>query len=149
MLYFTSSLEHQILATDSAGTVAWALRAQSARDPFPESAIDRYVEGLSQVVPTISKSSFEWPESVPAIDSMWVDGHGHLYVFHYVYFPVDSSIDVRPVDVYSPEGERLFSGSIPERRWYATHGDFVYSIVDDPETEEKQVVRFRLVEPFD
>ncbi len=148
-VYFTSSLEHHILAMDAAANTAWALRAQSVRAPFPESAVDQLVRGLAEVVPELNKSMFEWPETVPSIAMLSVDGHGHLYVFHYVYFPADSSIEARPVDVYSPEGDRLFAGTISDRAWAAVRGDFMYSIVDDPESEEQRVVRYRLVEPFD
>ena len=150
-LYLTSSFEYEVLALDLSGQTIWVLRAQSVRGPFPEAIVDRLVKRFAEIVPDLGldKSSLDWPEWMPLIEMLQVDGHGHLYVFHYVYVPVDSSIEARPVDVYSPEGERLFSGMIFERTWHAVFGDFVYSIVDDPETEEQHVVRYRLVEPFE
>ncbi len=53
-----------------------------------------------------------------------------------------------PVDIYSPKGERLFSGMIPIDSWHSAVGSHLYRIETDPETEEQIVVRYRLVEPF-
>ena len=55
----------------------------------------------------------------------------------------------QPVDVYSPDGKRLFSGMIPMLRWGWARGDYVYGARTDPQTEEYTAVRYRLVEPFD
>ena len=54
-----------------------------------------------------------------------------------------------PVDIYSPEGERLFSGMIAIEDWDSAMGDHVFRIETDPTTEEQVVVRYRLVEPFE
>lgn len=149
-LYITSSDEYQVLALTDSGSALWALRADSMRAPFPEEEVDRVVDGLGERLPELglAKSDFTWPERLAAVARLEVDGHGHLYVFHYVHAPVDAPIAESPVDVYSSEGDRLFSGFIPEQSWRAVHGDFVYSIVTDPVTEEQLAVRFRLVEPF-
>lgn len=42
----------------------------------------------------------------------------------------------------------LFSGMIPIRRWDAARGDYVYGVRTDAATEEYEMVRYRLVEPF-
>ncbi len=53
-----------------------------------------------------------------------------------------------PVDVYSPAGERLLSGLSPIDSWDSASGDYLYRVETDPDTEERVVVRYRLVEPF-
>ncbi len=53
-----------------------------------------------------------------------------------------------PVDIYSPKGERLFSGMIPIDSWNAALADHLYRVENDPDTEKQVVVRYRLVEPF-
>ena len=50
-----------------------------------------------------------------------VDGHDHVYVFPYV--SPEWSRDVRPVDVYSATGERLFAGLMSDRSWVRVKGD--------------------------
>jgi hypothetical protein len=52
------------------------------------------------------------------------------------------------VDVYSRDGERLFTGTIDGPFWMAAQGDYVYSIEEDPETAEYAVTRRRIEEPF-
>jgi hypothetical protein len=65
------------------------------------------------------------------------------------FIPDDWDRQERPVDVYSPAGERLFSGMMAITRWNAARDQFVYAVGTDPVTEEYQVIRYRLVEPFD
>ena len=69
--------------------------------------------------------------------------------------------DWRPVDVFSSDGELLFTGTIPVRRrvtitgeydealrWQDAVGDYIYRVEADPKTDEHRVVRYRLMEPF-
>jgi hypothetical protein len=79
---------------------------------------------------------------------MLVDGHGHLYVFPYVPVGPEDPAPV-PVDVYAPDGERLFTGMSPPRSWVHTSGDHIWEIGTDPTTEEYVVRKVRLVEPFE
>ena len=53
------------------------------------------------------------------------------------------------MDVYSPDGDHLFSGMIGIETWHAGHSDHVYRIETAPETEEQVVARYRLVYPFE
>ena len=46
------------------------------------------------------------------------------------------------------DGERLFAGMMNGAGWSAARGDFVYSVRRDEQTEEQELVRYRLVEPF-
>ena len=100
-------------------------------------------------------SALGFPEHFPAIAGLQVDGHGHVYVFPFhphldAPRPQDAErpSEERPVDVYSADGEHLFSGSIDLGAWSGALGDFVYNVRRDPETDEDEVVRYRLVEPF-
>lgn len=87
-----------------------------------------------------------------------MDGHGRLWVFPWVRDVLER--ESRPVDVYSAEGERLFSGTMPVRRritivgeyeealrWQEAAGDFNYRVEADPRAEEHRVVRYRMVLP--
>ncbi|MGD8817073.1 MAG: hypothetical protein PVJ51_07795, partial [Acidobacteriota bacterium] len=71
---------------------------------------------------------------------------GHLYVFPFI--PGSWDRPEQPVDVYSTDGEHLFSGMIPMVRWESARGDYVYGIRRDPDTDESTAVRYRLIEPF-
>jgi len=53
------------------------------------------------------------------------------------------------VDVYAPDGERLFTGMATPRFWVHAEGDFIYETVIDPLSEEWIVRKSRLVEPFE
>lgn len=53
-----------------------------------------------------------------------------------------------PVDVYSPEGERLFTGWITPVAWEVAHGDHVYALRYDAESGERMAVRYRMTTPF-
>ena len=104
-----------------------------------------------QNYPELSPSNFTWPERYAAIESLEVDGHGNLWVFpHTDRGPATSrrADGPVPVDVYSPEGERLFSGMIAIEGWDSALGDHVYRVETDAATEEQVVARYRLVEPI-
>jgi hypothetical protein len=77
-----------------------------------------------------------------------VDGQERLYVFPQVSVSGGPSEGLVPVDVYSPEGDHLFSGLMEQFEWTAASGDLVYGIRVNPQTEEREPVRYRLVEPF-
>ncbi|MGD8327992.1 MAG: hypothetical protein PVJ49_01070 [Acidobacteriota bacterium] len=115
---------------------------------------------ISDVGPGMSnvrRSDVNWPDSMPALvgpmihpwahlEPLRVDGHGHLYVFPFI--PGSWDRPEQPVDVYSTDGEHLFSGMIPMVRWESARGDYVYGIRRDPDTDESTAVRYRLIEPF-
>lgn len=54
-----------------------------------------------------------------------------------------------PLNVYSPEGKRLFSGFMPFGSSTVARGDFVYRFEENPETGEQQLVRYRLAQPLE
>jgi len=175
-LYITPSDEYQVLALDVTGEPRWALRVAWRRQQPTEGDISAYLGGLRESGATPEEQ--EWFRQRrrdqigvvgpwPALAELNVDGHGHLYVFPEIPgFPATHK--ERPVDVYSAEGEHLFSGLMPvapmttsratlifalplmprKASWGAALGDHVYAIEEDEHSGEAIVVRHRLVEPF-
>jgi hypothetical protein len=62
------------------------------------------------------------------------------------YFGVENA-DEWPVDVYSRDGELLFSGWIPRASWQFAHDDFILGTETDEETGDERIIRYRLVWP--
>ena len=145
-VYLTPSGEYQVLSVSPDGSPHWALRVAWERMPLTDedkrAAVLRSVSNVD-----VNALDIEWPSHHVALarDSLHVDGHGHLYVFPFVR---DEEATIRPVDVYDAHGERLFSGLIGVPGWSDAAGDFIYRLEEDTATEERIVVRYRLVEPF-
>jgi hypothetical protein len=140
--------EYQVLAYSKTGELRWALRASGRTPPLPEAHIDAAFSNLAISV-EIERSDIDWPERLPALSDLYVDGKGNLYVFPYVYVPWGGEPpDEVPVDVYSPAGERLFAGMMPAHYWRAALGECVYCLEVDADSEEQIVIRYRLVRPF-
>jgi len=152
-VYATVGEEYQVVAFDPAGSPLWALRTNRQRQAFDEEHKNIVLEGLRSEAPGIGTMQAEWPDFLPSIGRLAVDGHGHLYVFSYVFrdpglVEVHSREEEVLVEVYSREGERLFAGMMVDGGWSAARGDFVYSLRRNEQTEEQELVRYRLVEPF-
>ncbi len=159
-VYVSTLDEYQVLAYEPDGTVRWALRAPWPRQPLDDGEVDWLMAYHNRRFPQRHRSNIEWPDRQYALGDLKLDGRGRLYVFPYV--PRGADLDERPVDVYSPDGEQLFSGVMSgpmanlswqtppaygpmlARAWQAVAGDFIYGIVSDPDTDEWQVVRHRL-----
>lgn len=148
--YLTVSEDYQVHAY---GPRRWSLRVAWPRDEVTGAHIDNVMAGFTDgLFAEMRESDVEWVEQFQAITNLEIDGHGHLYVFPF-YEPLNAprppdteppEID-RPVDVFSADGEHLFSGMISISDWSGALGDFVYRSRLNPEAE---VVRYRLVEPF-
>jgi hypothetical protein len=147
MLYVATCAEYEIHAFALDGRSLWALRTSWERQAIPEELFTSKVDQLKQRLPSLTRSDWDDPGDYPALEAIRVDGHGHLYVFPYVRSPSGDEVAERPVDVYTLDGEPLFSGTI-SGFWGAAHGDYVYTLRLNGETEEQEVVRYRLVEPF-
>lgn len=152
-LYVTTSEEYQVHAF---GSRRWALRAAWPREPITEQAVEAEMVRVPDELANASRSELGFPEHFKAIAGLQVDGHGHLYVFPF-HPPMDAPRprgadrpreEPRPVDVYAPDGEHLFSGVMDLGAWSGALGDFVYNVRRDPDREEDEIVRYRLVEPF-
>ena len=155
--------EYQIFAYEPGGTMVWALQVGGERPPISDGEIDHFMEIHARRFPNRSAAMVDWPECEYALADMKVDGHGHLYVFPYVPKGTPAAAP-RPVDVYSLEGERLYSGTISGRMfttayamyngpmlevaWQVADGDLVWGLAENEETGDREVIRFRLVEPF-
>ncbi len=156
-LYVYGGDRYQLLAMDASNEPVWALRTDWLAPPVSEEII----EGILDVwrgfdpAPASGLNRSEWPAVIPqpALRDVEVDGHGHVYVFPYVYIDTRSSPPERfPVDVYSPDGTALFAGTIavdPITGWMAASGDDIYVLSEEAGSHEPVVVRYRLVEPFD
>ena len=146
-LYFSTSEEYQVLSAFSAGPLMWALRVALPAAPYPQSRIEETISGLQESFPEAKATDFNWPERLPVLAYLRTDGLGRLYVFPYVSDDQIEEQQGRPVDVYSSAGSLLFSGKI-RREWDFARDDQVYVLEENAETEEVQIVRYRLVEPF-
>ena len=113
------------------------------------------------MLPDGKPSEVEWfaERKHPALNGVEVDGSGNLYVFPYVYVPREQPFlgDFEaprqeppgfPVDVYSPSGERLLSGSMPIQTWAAARDDHLYRIELGQDDGEWRVVRYRVLHSF-
>ncbi len=146
-VYFTRSDEYQLLRMLPSGETSWALRVAWPRATYNEKLIDRRLAHTRETYPEAMRSDIRWPDRQRALGSLRIDGHDHLFAFPIVDLPPGDNVGDKPVDVHSVDGERLFSGFITDL-WDAAHGDFVYRLRLNDETEEHEIVRYRLVEPF-
>ncbi len=144
-IYLADSVEYQVLAVDIDGDVEFGLRVAWDRQPYTQGDIERRMEPMKG---RRVASEFDWPERWNALAEIHVDGHGHLYVFPAEHLRYREDVTEWPVDVYSADGRRIFSGLLSGEYWSAAWGDYVYVIGTNPSTDERQVVRYRLVEPF-
>ncbi len=150
--YWSTTDEYQILAVDADGTQRWAARVAWTPPDLTRDEIDAVMAMVRRSYEDAVESEVNFPDRQPALSRMLVDGHGHLYVWAYVpdAVGVTSSAPIpAPVDVYGPDGERLFTGMTEARTWVHTDGDHVWEIGVDAATEENVVRKVRLVEPFE
>jgi len=148
-MYATLTSEYQVFSFSANGQMIWALRVPWRRAPIAEEEIEAEVAAIRST-PTWAdfvRSEYDWPELRPAIDRIAVDGDGNVYITIYPG-PGEDESEQRMVDVYSPEGEHLFSGWISSVYWRSARGDYVYTLESDGQTGDERVVRYRLVEPF-
>ena len=150
-VYLTRADEYQVVAFAADGSARWAMRVAMARPPMFRRDIERTLESIRRRFPDATESSVDWPPAAHALDTIWVDDHGHLYIFPYA--PRELEARERDVDVYSSDGERLFAGRmvLPAGAWtqqFAAHENHLFFLDQAAESGEWQVVRYRLTEPF-
>lgn len=149
--YWTTSKQYQVMALQPDGAQRWALRVAMTPPTLTREDVDRVMEAVRGAYEDVTEAEVNFPEMQPALGGMVVDGHGHLYVYPYVpggLSLLSGTPRTAPVDVYAPDGERLFSGLIEARAWMHADGDYVWQIGPDPDTEEFVVRKLRIVEPF-
>lgn len=144
--YVAPGAEYQVAAYDADGSMRWALRVAGGAPPLTEEMVEAEADRLREHFPDLQTGEIPRPDALAAVNDIAIDGHGHLYVFPYFGSIVDR--EAAAVDVYSAQGERLFSGRIDIDGWLAAHGDAVFRIGQDEQSGARQVVRYHLVEPF-
>jgi len=146
-VYLSPVKEYQVKALSVDGTPLWALRSDMRPSPWPEAVKESVLQGVTDGAAGVSIDDVDWPELYDAVEHIRTDGAGRLYVFLEPGLPFQETPDVWEVDVYSPQGERLAAGFLPEV-WSYAQGGHVFAIRTDPETEERVVVRYRLDTQF-
>ncbi len=153
-IFAAAADQYQVLALDAAGGARWVLRVPWPVEPVSEtlrqSVLASQRERIEQAILEV-----HWPERFAAVVNIEADGAGNLYVFPYAvdaYFEPD--LDRRPpgtvpVDVYGPDGRRLFAGLTDIPSWNAHHGDRICRIEPDPETAEDVVACYALRTSFE
>ncbi len=148
-VYAAITSEYQVFSLHPDGQMVWALRVPWNRAPITEREIEAEIAAFRsrRNWENFTRSDYDWPELRPAIETIAVDGDGNLYI--YLHPAADEDEDEeRIVDVYSPQGERLFSGRIPAVDWRSARGEYVYTLESDDQTGEERIVRYHLVKPF-
>ncbi|MGD8331899.1 MAG: 6-bladed beta-propeller [Acidobacteriota bacterium] len=147
-VYATAGDQYQVIAVAPDGSTRWALRVAQERVPFTDADRRRILDVLSNNGEApVDAAGTDWPAYLASISRLSVDGHGHLYVFGPTppFAEAPGEVDV---EVYAADGKRLFTGTMPPVRWSDAVGDFVYGTRTNEATDEREVVRYRLVEPF-
>jgi hypothetical protein len=162
--FLTPGDEYQVFAYRSPREISWGSRTAWEKLPIDDEIISEAVEKLWERNIRVRPEAIEAPESFPALTaplhradlagynhSLRVDGHGHLYVFPLIK---EERLRIgtaqpkwRPVDVYTADGQRIFSGLVKNASWLGAWGDYVYGVELDS-SEEQYLVRYRLIEPF-
>ncbi len=146
LVYLSPVRQYQLLALSAEGEVRWALRTDMRPPPWSVAQKQAEIERVTGGAGGISIDDVDWPDEFGAIDHIRTDGSGRVYVFLQHGMPFPENPDRWEVDVYSPDGDRLASGFLPEV-WSYARGDFVYGVRTDPETDERSAVRYRLTLP--
>ncbi len=150
--------EYEILAVNMDGRQQWAVRVQDARAPISEVRKREALASVREDIPDATADEITWPDGFPALSIVGkslrnyghgypvrVDGAGRVFVFPFVPDELARG-ERRPVDVYSPRGELIFSGSMSSISWMAAFGDLVYGL-ELADNGEQQVVVYRVSLP--
>jgi hypothetical protein len=164
-VYVTAADKYQILALTKEGELRWALRVDWPNAPYPDGEADRAIvaiESMNRAMgkdSSVDRSSMVLPTHAPAISQLRVDEEGRIYVFPWVQRwsgPEEDLDALRPVDVYTREGELLFNGQIAARfaihddqspAWMGVHKGSVRGLETNPYTQELRLASYRLKLP--
>lgn len=145
-IYVSERAEYIIDAFTQDASHRWRVRVDTRPPVFPDAEADEILAIARGRVDGLGRSSISWPEFLPAIRKLQVDASGRLYVYPYIYGVEQDDGTDHPVQVFSSDGELIFSGVIPNRDWFASYGEYVYTTEDDVRGDP-QVVRWRLAYP--
>jgi len=116
-----------------------------------EEHIAQVMEGLQDRNEALTRQMVNWPAQYPVIQGLVLDGAGRLYVVPFRYRAPDDEAPAAPepvpVDVYTPDGERVFAGLMAIPSWSAARGDHVYRMETD-DAGDQIVVRYRIATRF-
>ena len=143
-IYVSDGATYDVLAIDTDGSRPWHLRVDVDPPTWTEADTDSV---LASYRTPITRSDYTWPEFLPTLRALKVDGHGHLYVYRYLRRGSDPA--QRLIDVFDRDGRHLFSGTSDPVPWQAARGDLVYAVAEHEASGGRIVVAYRLVEPFD
>jgi hypothetical protein len=144
-VYASTAETYRVHAFRPDGALEYVIDVDWPRQPVSESA-RRTVERTRRAGRALGanvrdrEELTEIPDLLPALENLEVDGRGRLYVFPLT----ESHEEGYPVDVYSPEGERIAATWLPFQSWEAQSRDDIYRIETVPETGATIVVRYRL-----
>jgi len=163
-VYVSHLEQHQLFAYGLNGSLRWALQVPTKRPPLSRPEKEWATEWFrGQGYENIEVSDVEWLDKQYALADVKVDGQGRIYAFHWV--PRGTVVDRLPVDVYSPDGARIFAGwmvgdidnlywqgswkpgPMLADAWQTARGEFIYGVREDPDTGIWTVVRHWLEFP--
>lgn len=140
-VYLTDARTYRVLAIDANGTLAWSIEVSQDSLPPAPADVARALSLVRSGFPGARRDEFVWPDR-PAISRILVDGHGRLLVFP--YRSPWAGTGERPVDIYGPGGELVHRAVAPDVLWWAARGDLVYSVRKSHDSEDEEVVVYRL-----
>jgi len=150
-VYATARDQYQVLAMGDEGQALWALRVAEPVIAPTEEHIAQVMEIMRDRNEALTRQMVNWPAQYPAIQSLVLDGAGRLYIVPFRYqAPGDeapAAPEPVPVDVYTPDGERVFAGLMAIPNWSAARDDHVYRMETD-DAGDQIVVRYRIATRF-
>jgi hypothetical protein len=150
-VYATAGDQYQVLAIGDEGEALWALRVAERATAPTEEHIARAMEVLHSRNEELTRQMVNWPAQYAVIQALMLDGAGRLYVVPFRYQAPSDEAPAEPqpvpVDVYTPDGERVFAGTMAIPDWTAAHGDHVYRMETD-EAGDQVLVRYRIASRF-
>ena len=159
-VYVSPLEEYQVFSYRLDGSMRWALQVAADRPRLAEEEKTWAMEWFRRYYPNVRPSEIDWPGRAYALADLKVDGRGRVYAFPYL--PRGMAHDRLPVDVYSPDGERILAGWLEGdiegiywlgswkpgpmlgTVWQTARGDRIYGVVEDREMGVNRVVRHRL-----
>jgi hypothetical protein len=149
-VFVSASMDYVIESMGFDGSVRWRLRVAQPKLEFPQRPWRLGSGG------TLPEENMVRPAHLPAIWGMNSDGQGNLYVAPRLSEQWGPSL---PVDVYSPTGDRLWTGIVPTPAiwtetayggaailWNAAFGDFVY-VVEETAEGDPEIQQYRISLP--
>lgn len=149
-IFVTTGEAYQVHAFRADGEHLWALRVPWPRQPVTDEMIGRSMERSRRAGRAMGENvrgdrDLEFPDHLPAVARLAMDGRGRLFVFPYVE-NLDETNEY-PVDVYDVDGRLLLNGTLPFQGWDASFDDEVFRFVNDAGTGTGRITRYRLTLP--